>query len=192
MTEMRLIVGLGNPGREYANTRHNLGFMVTRRLAERQRVIFKSCSFAKGLIAEYDAGLNNVALFMPTTYMNNCGTAIFRIIEKFKIEPTQLLLVCDDLNLNFGQIRLRRQGTDGGHNGLKSVIDHIGTKEFARLRIGIDHPGGKDLVTDYVLEPFKSSERKVLGNVIDKAADCCCLWVEEGIESAMGKFNSDT
>ncbi|MBU4333874.1 MAG: aminoacyl-tRNA hydrolase [Candidatus Omnitrophica bacterium] len=186
---MKLIVGLGNPGKDYEYTRHNLGFLVVRHLAERLNVRLKLSSFTNGLMAEVKNTDHDVCLFMPLTYMNKSGGAIRQLVEKKEFLLAESLIVCDDLNLDFGQIRIRPKGSDGGHNGLDSVTQCLGTDEFPRLRMGISHPGNKVDVIDYVLEEFKKSETNNLEDFISKAADCCLIWLDEGIGKAMESFN---
>lgn len=189
MVESRLIVGLGNPGRDYEQTRHNLGFLVIRRLAERHNMRFRSGCLIKGLMAEGRIAGKTLYCLLPMTYMNNSGIAVKQFMAKKGLGSGDLLVVCDDLNLDLGQIRIRPGGSDGGHNGLNSVIQHVGTQKFARLRMGIGSPlKGEDAAT-YVLERFKRGETKNIGGFIDQAADCCGVWLEEGINKAMDQFN---
>ncbi|HBR14878.1 MAG TPA: aminoacyl-tRNA hydrolase [Candidatus Omnitrophica bacterium] len=189
MSSTYLIVGLGNPGKEYEYTRHNLGFLVLRRLAEKLNRRFKISSLTNGLMAEGQIQEKNVCLLMPMTFMNNSGVAVSQVTAKKNVSPKNLLVVCDDLNLNFGQIRLRSKGSDGGHNGLNSVIHHLGTEEFLRLRMGVGHPGHKLDVVDYVLAEFKPKEKEYLENFIGEATGCCLTWVSEGIKKGMEQYN---
>ena len=189
LPEKRLITGLGNPGRKYQNTRHNLGFMVVGHLAEKWQVKFRACSFVNGVTAEHEIFGKKVTLLMPATYMNASGVAVKQMIgrEHYGLDGT--LTVCDDLNLEFGRLKLRPAGTDGGNNGLKSIIQMTGSEEFPRLRMGINHPGHKGVVTDYVLEEFTSEEKKDLEPFVERAALCCEAWLQDGITKAMEQFN---
>ena len=186
---MRLIVGLGNPGKDYEYTRHNLGFLVVQRLAEKLKLKFSLSSLTKGMVAEGIVKEDNICLLAPLTYMNNSGIAIKHLVSKKDLSPEDILVVCDDFHLDFQQIRVRAKGSDGGHNGLSSVIQHLGTEQFARLRMGIGYPPGKKDTVDYVLEEFKKAERSCLDSFIDEAVSCCFLWLQEGINAAMDQHN---
>lgn len=189
MSESRLIVGLGNPGGDYEYTRHNLGFLVVRRLAEKLKLKYALSSLTNGVTAEGTFNDQGICLLMPMTFMNKSGVAVRQVFEKKDFSPEDMLVVCDDFNLDFEQIRLRAKGSDGGHNGLSSVIEHLGSEEFARLRMGIDQPpGGKDVV-DYVLEEFTKKEKNRLDNFVDEGASCCLMWLREGIDAAMDQHN---
>ena len=186
---MRLIVGLGNPGKDYKYTRHNLGFLVVRRLVEKLKLKFALSSLTKGMTAEGMFEEDSVCLMAPLTYMNNSGVAISRLVSKKDLSPEDILVVCDDFNLDFEQIRLRAKGSDGGHNGLSSVIEHLNTEQFARLRMGIGYPPGKKDTVDYVLEEFKKKEKECLDGFIEEAVSCCLMWLKGGINSAMDQHN---
>jgi len=189
LSELRLIVGLGNPGKNYEYTRHNLGFLVIRRLAEKLKLKFELSSLTNGLTAEGTFEDTAVCLLMPLTYMNNSGVAIRQIMTNKKLLPEDVLVICDDFHLNFEQIRLRAKGSDGGHNGLGSIIRHLGTEQFARLRMGIGQPTNKKDTVDYVLEEFNKKEKKSLDNFIDEAISCCLTWLRKGIHVAMDQYN---
>lgn len=189
MSDKRLIVGLGNPGSEYEWTRHNLGFLTVARLAEDLGVRLKKSSTVKGLWAEGRWESNEIILLLPHTFMNNSGMAVKQVVLSKKIEPQNILIVCDDFSLVFGQIRLREQGTDGGHNGLASIIAQLGTKEFSRLRLGIGPiPPHKNAV-DFVLEDFRLDEKKKLPEFLDAAVDCCRAWASESLSTVMSRYN---
>jgi len=189
LSELRLIGGLGNPGKDYEYTRHNLGFLVVRRLAEKLKLKFALSSLTNGLTAEGTFEDKTISLLMPLTYMNNSGVAVHQIVTKLKLSPEDVLIVCDDFNLDFEQIRLRGKGSDGGHNGLSSIIERLGTEQFARLRMGIGQPTGKKDTVDYVLEEFNKKERECLDSFIDEATSCCLAWLSEGINVAMDQYN---
>ena len=185
----KIIVGLGNPGRQYGETRHNIGYMV---LAE----LVKRVSFDKPrnqFHAEaWDAkiGEKNVLLLCPTTFMNLSGTAVSEAIRFYKLNPeTDLIVVCDDLDLPPGKLRIRESAGCGGQKGLKDVIAKLGTQKFARIRIGIGRPSSTDQVVDFVLTPFRKDERVEIDLAIQNAADAARLWVERGAQEAMNVFN---
>lgn len=183
---MKLIVGLGNPGKEYATTRHNLGFMVLDALADKLSVEFKSSSKWSAEIAQKSGG-NKAILAKPTTFMNNSGLAVSKIAQFYQISPADIWVVSDDLDLPFGKIRARQGGTSGGHNGLNSIIDQLGTDDFGRLRVGIgqaDSPNTQPEAAKFVLQSFAKNE--VLEPVINEA----CHYLLEAIES--GQLDSHT
>ncbi|MBF0479478.1 MAG: aminoacyl-tRNA hydrolase [Candidatus Omnitrophica bacterium] len=183
-----LIVGLGNPGSQYEYTRHNMGCLVLEYFAERLKLKFQASSFTKAVTALGQWEGKQVCLVFPTTFMNNSGTAVRRMTEKYAPPLEHILVICDDFNLPFGQLRLRSKGSGGGHNGLESVIEHLGSQDFPRLRMGIGEPKGTD-VADYVLEEFNSSEKKGLKEFITEAGDCLEMWIKEGISKTMETHN---
>ncbi len=183
-----LVVGLGNPGREYENTRHNAGFMAVDHLAARagipvQRIRFKSLC-GTGQIAG-----RQVLLLKPTTYMNLSGQAVQEAMAFYKIPPERTLILFDDISLDVGRIRIRRKGSDGGHNGMKNIIAHLGTQDFPRIRVGVgEKPAGMDLA-DYVLGRFSKGERELLEEAFKEGAQAAVAILCDGIESAMNQFN---
>ena len=187
--QARLIVGLGNPGKDYEYTRHNLGFLVVQRLAQKHDLNFRKSSFTKGLLAEGSAADHQLVCLLPTTYMNHSGIAVKAVAQKMTLDPSGVLIVCDDFHLDFGQIRIRSRGSDGGHNGLTSIIEQLGTQEFARLRLGIGAPMPGQETPDYVLGKWTREEQKNLDEFIDRAVECSLIWLHEGIHNAMEKFN---
>ncbi|MBN1870170.1 MAG: aminoacyl-tRNA hydrolase [Candidatus Omnitrophica bacterium] len=186
---MRLIVGLGNPGKDYEHTRHNLGFLVVRRLAEKLRLKFSRSSLTKGMTAKGVFEGETLWLLAPLTYVNDSGVAVSQFMSKKDLSSDDILVVCDDFHLDFEQIRLRARGSDGGHNGLSSVIQHLGTEEFARLRMGIGCPPDSRDTVDYVLGEFKKTEEARLKGFVDEAVSCCLIWLRQGINAAMGRHN---
>ena len=188
----KLVVGLGNPGQEYAATRHNIGFAVVDRLAGKFDCSFRKKWRFSAEIAEAVAGeAGKVVLAKPQTYMNRSGAAVNALLQWSKIEPAQLLVVVDDADLPLGQIRLRASGGSGGHNGLRSIIEALGgNEEFARLRVGIGRsaPAGAD-ITGHVLGKFAPQERESAGDAVAIAVEAieCCL--REGLTEAMNQFN---
>lgn len=188
----KLVAGLGNPGKEYEGTRHNIGFAVLDRLAEKFGCSFRKKSRFSAIVAEATAGdAGKVMLAKPQTYMNRSGAAVNALLQWLKIESAQLLVVVDDADLPLGQIRLRIAGGSGGHNGLLSIIETLGgNEEFARLRVGIGRsaPLGAD-ISGHVLGKFASSERELAEQAVAAAVEAvdCCL--REGLTEAMNQFN---
>lgn len=181
-----IVIGLGNPGRNYANTRHNLGFMVVDELARRagdatSRKRFRS-EVIDGRLPE-----GRAILIKPQTYMNESGHAVREALNWYRVDPEDMLVVVDDLALPFGQLRIRNSGSAGGHNGLRSIIAQVGTQEFPRLRVGIGRGPHKGKA--HVLSNFAPSEREYLPKVIDAAADAVELWMREGAIAAMNDVN---
>lgn len=182
----RIIVGLGNPGRNYANTRHNLGFMVVNELARRAGETSARKRFRSELIeTRYPDG--KLVLVKSQTYMNESGHAVREVMNWYRADPEQVLIVVDDLDLPFGQLRLRPGGSAGGHNGLKSIFEQTGKKEIPRLRIGIGR--GPSQAKAHVLSHFAPSEQEHLSLLIDGAADAVERWMAEGIVPAMNEIN---
>ncbi|MDI6600394.1 MAG: aminoacyl-tRNA hydrolase [Thermoanaerobacteraceae bacterium] len=184
---MRIVVGIGNPGREYAMTRHNIGFMVVDELTARYNVSFKE-KF-KGLIGETIIGNEKVLLVKPLTYVNNSGHCVLDTVSFYKLSPQDIIVICDDINLPLGKIRIRKKGSDGGHNGMKSIIYNINSEDFPRVRIGIDSPQ-YDMVS-HVLGRFTEEEMAVMKDSIKKAADSVECIVKDGIDTAMNRYNPD-
>ena len=189
MSEPRLIVGLGNPGKSYEKTRHNLGFLVIDSIIKKLGVAFQPCSFSKGAEAKTVINGTTIFFFLPLTFMNNSGGALRLYIDKRSLALENILVVCDDFNLGFGQLRLRRGGSDGGHNGLASVIEQMGSSDITRLRVGIGEPDKNADVADYVLTKFTKKEQDALGGIIEEASECCLEWVHGDIEKVMSQFN---
>jgi peptidyl-tRNA hydrolase, PTH1 family len=185
----KLIVGLGNPGREYEKTRHNTGFMVVEALAQELGAAFKKCRYAPALTAEVREDGQRVLVALPQTFMNDSGRAVAAIVKFDNVAPEDILVVCDDLRLDIGQIRLRTSGSDAGHNGLKSVAAHLGTEEYTRLRVGIGAPAAEDMQKDFVLAVFDAAQKKMIGEVLERACDCCRLWLANDTARAMTLYN---
>ena len=158
-------------------------------MAEKLKLKFALSSLTNGLTAEGTFEDKAICLLMPLTYMNNSGVAVHQVMTKRELSPEDVMIVCDDFNLDFEQIRLKGKGSDGGHNGLSSVIEHLGTEQFARLRMGIGRPTGKKDMVDYVLEEFKKKEKECLDSFIDETASCCLAWLCEGVDAAMDQYN---
>jgi PTH1 family peptidyl-tRNA hydrolase len=186
---VKLVVGLGNPGAEYAGTRHNLGFEVVDELARRWNVRPKSWKSVAALAVMSDRG---VVLAKPKTYMNSSGRAVGEIAAYHRIEPADVLVIVDEINLPLGRLRARRAGSAGGHNGIKSVIEVFGS-DFPRLRIGVGRaPGNNDRrdLVDHVLSKFAPEERGEVARAIGRAADAVEVFVNDGIEQTMNRFNA--
>jgi len=185
----RLIVGLGNPGPQYRNTRHNVGFMVVDRLAEILGVAFSREKFG-GLIAETRRDRMPIMLLKPLTFMNRSGAAVAQACRNRVTDPQRLLVVVDDVDLPTGAVRLRAKGGPGGHNGLKSIIEHMGSRDFPRLRIGIGKENAPGERVDHVLGAFHPEERPLVDEAVEQAARACISFIEEGIELTMSRFNT--
>jgi peptidyl-tRNA hydrolase, PTH1 family len=183
---MKLVVGLGNPGRKYEATRHNVGFDVLDLLAGRHRLEWESAP-ADALIAKWRA--ESVLLAKPLTFMNLSGYAIGDLLRFYKIDLPDLFVVVDDANLELGRLRARPSGSAGGHNGLKSVIGALGTEEFARLRVGGGRGDARRDLADHVLAKFDPDERTDVAEAVGRAADAAELFVTEGIVAVMNRFN---
>jgi PTH1 family peptidyl-tRNA hydrolase len=182
-----LIVGLGNPGRRYERTRHNAGFMAADRLYEILPSGTARSRFQAEMIETRD-GERRVVLAKPQTFMNESGVAVSQIARWYKVPRDRLLVIFDELDLPFGTIRMRANGSAGGHNGVQSIINHLHTQDFARLRIGISRPQAGSTVP-YVLSQFTSAEQRDLPEIIDRAAAAALLWLREGATVAMNEYN---
>jgi PTH1 family peptidyl-tRNA hydrolase len=185
---MKLIVGLGNPGKEYEATRHNIGFIVIDELSERWNIPLNQQKF-KGV---YGTGIVNgekVILLKPLTYMNLSGESIRPLMDYYKIDIEDFVVLYDDLDLPVGKLRLRMKGSAGGHNGIKSTIAHLGTQEFNRIRIGIDRPKNGMKVPDYVLGRFTVEEGPDMRHAVQKSADACEAWLRTPFLQVMNTFN---
>ncbi len=192
---MKLIVGLGNPGPEYSKTRHNVGFMLVDRLAMRHNLSAAKHKFHAGILeGELLVGQpmrsEKCILMQPTTYMNRSGLAVAEAMTFYKLDPaTDLMVLVDDLALNCGVIRLRGEGSAGGHNGLSDIQRALGTTQYARLRIGID-PRGMAKQSDYVLSKFTDDQWEKVDPALDKAVKCIESWLADGLEKTMSVFNA--
>lgn len=184
---MWLLVGLGNPGIRYAKTRHNIGFMVLDRLAEsmgldfREKTDYRSCS---GSISGH-----KVVLMEPLTFMNRSGSAVRKVFSKYTVLPEHIIVIHDDLDVEAGKLKIRKKGSSGGHKGVESVIQNLGTQDFIRVRIGI----GRDPLIpteDYVLSRFRKEEQAAIKDVVARAGDAISCMLQEGVDKAMNRFNS--
>ncbi|MEN8614588.1 aminoacyl-tRNA hydrolase [Dehalogenimonas sp. THU2] len=189
---MKLIIGLGNPGREYSGTRHNIGFAVLSSLARKHGINFdKRCCHSRageGRIAGLD-----VALAKPQTYMNLSGDAVAALMRRYRVKIGDIVVIQDDLDLPLGRIRIRAGGSAGGHNGLKSIIASTGSTEFSRLKIGIGRPETAGTpgryVVDHVLSDFDAIDRKIADEAVTRAVEAIEVMIEDGLEAAMNRFN---
>jgi len=182
---MKAIVGLGNPGREYAGTRHNIGFDVLDEVARRWHVQLRPWKSVADVAV---VGNRGVVLVEPQTYMNLSGDAVSRIAAFHKLDPADVLVVVDEVQLPLGRLRVRRNGSAGGHNGLKSIIQHIGA-EFPRVRVGVGRGDPTWDLADHVLSKFGREEREAVADVVSRAADAVELFAGEGLEVVMNRFN---
>ena len=185
---MKLIVGLGNPGREYEHTRHNVGFQVAEELARRYRVTLKAHAKWKARVAKVAEIGDGVLLAEPTTFMNLSGWAVREIAAFHKLGPSDVLVVVDDADLPLGRLRMRTGGSAGGHNGLKSIIQELGTVEFPRLRVGVGRQAGE--LKNHVLGRFSADEKAHIDAAVKRAADAAELFAREDILAAMNRYNA--
>lgn len=190
MSDTYLIVGLGNPGRQYDKTRHNAGFMVVDRLAQELGGKFKK---GRGAYEISDGRWNeaSVLLAKPLTFMNNSGMAVAELVRYYQIDISRLLIVSDEIDLTFGRIRLRPQGSAGGHNGLSSIIQYLNTTSFARLRIGIGTEFAKRDMVDFVLSRFSRNEQEELDPVLATSVGAVLSFIGDGIDTAMNLYNKN-
>ena len=187
---MKLIVGLGNPGERYRGTRHNVGFDVVDLVAKRRGLVFESCA-VDALMAKERGREATVMLAKPTTYMNLSGVAVRDLCHYYRIDQEKLLIVADDINLPVGKLRVRRHGSDGGHNGFGSIIEVLNTVRFDRLRLGVGRGDGRPDLADYVLDRFEQEERKEIDRAIERAACSIDVFLEHGTDTMMEQFNGE-
>jgi PTH1 family peptidyl-tRNA hydrolase len=190
MTSIRLLVGLGNPGREYESTRHNVGFWWLDGVARAEKLNFTNEAKFHGLVARGHVYGHEVLMLKPQTFMNVSGRAVGALSQFYKIIPAEILVVHDELDLQPGTARLKLGGGHGGHNGLKDVIAHLGTKDFWRLRVGVGHPGDRAEVSNYVLNNPRCEERELIDDAMQKAHQIAHLVIEGKTEAAMLKLHS--
>ena len=187
---MKLVVGLGNPGPEYRETRHNVGFLVIDELTRRWQVVDEWREKFDALHIKTTIGDEPVIVAKPLTFMNLSGQAIAGLAGFYKIEPPDVFVVTDDVALPLGRLRARREGGAGGHNGLKSVIQHLGTQAFARVRVGVGRGDDRRDLADHVLGRFEAGERDIVSAAVLRAADATETYLRDGIERAMSAFNA--
>ncbi len=189
MENVHLIVGLGNPGREYSKTRHNAGFLLVEDLAEEWRADWKPEKRFQARVAKIERSGRRIFLCKPQTFMNASGEAVGALVRFYDVPPKNLLVVVDDADLPLGTIRLRKDGSSGGHHGLESIERHLGTRNFARLKIGIGRAEGAREITDHVLGKFRADEKQLVEKVLESASGQVECWLDSGIEKAMNQFN---
>ncbi|MCM8528765.1 MAG: aminoacyl-tRNA hydrolase [Lentisphaeraceae bacterium] len=190
LTDIKLVVGLGNPGSQYAATRHNIGFMVIDRLLRDQSVkVKRQC---QSEVAEYLVGSRSIILQKPLTYMNSSGDAVKKLCRRMKVKPSEVLVVYDDLDIKPGRMRIRFGGGSGGHNGIKSITARFGSGDYGRIKVGIGRPGSVADVVDYVLQDFSEQEKELIETVVDKTAEAVLMLCNEGYGAAMNTFNGQT
>jgi PTH1 family peptidyl-tRNA hydrolase len=189
MDNLHLIVGLGNPGGEYAKTRHNAGFLVSELLAKRWAATWSYEKKFNARLARVERASRQALLCEPQTYMNSSGEAVGAVMAYYQVAPERLLVVVDDADLPLGEIRLRPGGSSGGHHGLESIEQHLAARDYARLRIGIGRQSGAREITGYVLGRFSSTESGLVDKVLTVAADQVECWLNAGIQKAMSQFN---
>ena len=182
---MKLIVGLGNPGRDYVHTRHNVGFDVLDIFARQHKtkILTRQC---KAVVGSFNNFGEQVVLAKPQTYMNESGASVGELSRKYRVEPANILIIYDDMDLPLGKMRIKPSGSSGGHNGMKSIIQHLHTTEFPRIRIGIGRQGE---AINHVLSRFNRKDREIIDFTLDRAADALDMILEEGIEQAMNVYN---
>jgi PTH1 family peptidyl-tRNA hydrolase len=200
---MKLIVGLGNPGRQYAGTRHNIGFDVVSALAKRVGWIFNPDDFEREARTNFDGltldgnvplssgGSEKLLLLKPMTFMNISGKAVQAAMAFYQLSPDDVMIVLDDLALPCGKIRIRPEGSSGGHNGLKDIERALGTNKYPRLRVGIDAPPPFVPGKDYVLQRFTEEQKKLVDPAINRSCEALLAWIDKGIDAAMNVFNAD-
>ena len=184
-----VVVGLGNPGKGYENTRHNIGFLAADKFAETKGVVFQKKRSFYGLTAEWVSGNKKIILLKPETYMNSSGESVRALVSYYGVLLENLCVVCDEIYLPFGKMRMRASGGSGGHNGLKSISSHLGSELYPRLRIGVGDREEGDLA-DYVLSPFKEEEKLKIPSLLHQASDALECWLNNGITQAMHCANA--
>ena len=184
---MKILVGLGNPGTSYQWTRHNIGFQVVDRVAEENQISICHKRF-KAELGKGRIRFKDVVLVKPLTFMNLSGEAVRKVVDFYKTGIEDLVVIHDDLDLAFGSLRIKRWGGDGGHQGIRSIIDSLGGNNFLRLKVGIGRPPPGMDPADYVLRPFNGTERHQLEEIVSRAAECASVMILEGVETAMNRY----
>lgn len=192
MSERYMIVGLGNPGREYENTRHNIGFGCVEAIAEAYRISFDRKKQSKAKIADGMIQGRRVLLVKPQTFMNLSGSSVQGLATFYKIRPENILVIFDDLDIPLGTLRIRPKGGSGGHRGMTDIIARLGTQEFPRVRFGIGRPPGRMDPAAYVLRPFVGEESRIVADTVDRVIRAIELWLSDGIEAMMNQYNGAT
>ncbi len=187
---VKMLIGLGNPGAQYKSTRHNVGFMMAERLAEAEKVRMRRKMLCSSWVGFFEREGERVFIAKPRTFMNRSGHAAAALLGKYDLSISDLVIAYDDVALNLGQLRLRQNGGAGGHNGIRSIIDALGTNDFCRIRIGVGAPVGAVSMTDHVLGGFKPEEREIIDLAIDNSLDMFSSLLRNGVEQTMSVFNS--
>ncbi|WP_419960525.1 aminoacyl-tRNA hydrolase [Psychrobacillus sp. BM2] len=185
---MKIIVGLGNPGKQYEATRHNIGFHVIDELSKRLNIALTQSKF-NGMFGVGHIGTEKVMLLKPLTYMNLSGECIIPMMDYYEVNDDEIVVIYDDLDLQVGKLRLRQKGSAGGHNGIKSIIQHLGSQEFNRIRIGVDRPRNGMKVPDYVLSKFNEDEKIEMIQAVKNSADACEDWLTKKFLDVMNTYN---
>lgn len=185
----KLIVGLGNPGEIYRESRHNIGRCVVKGLARQFKIKLSKDKSVLSKVGCSRIKNKDFIIAYPVVFINLSGESVSLLLEKYKVLKENLLVICDDLDLDIGRVRLRPKGSSGGHKGLNSIIEYLGTADFARLRIGIGRPLSKNRIKDFVLSRFDKKDGALIKKALDRAIDCCRVWLSEGIIHAMDRFN---
>ncbi|MGB2873789.1 aminoacyl-tRNA hydrolase [Psychrobacillus psychrotolerans] len=185
---MKIIVGLGNPGKQYEATRHNIGFHVIDELSKRLDIPLTQSKF-NGMYGIGHVGTEKVMLLKPLTYMNLSGECIVPMMDYYEVNDDEIVVIYDDLDLQVGKLRLRQKGSAGGHNGIKSIIQHLGSQEFNRIRIGVDRPKNGMKVPDYVLSNFSEDEKREMIHAVKNSANACEDWVTKKFLDVMNTYN---
>jgi PTH1 family peptidyl-tRNA hydrolase len=185
---MKLVVGLGNPGKRYEGTRHNVGFAVVDMLAAQSRAASFQDRFDADVAEWHEAG-EKILLLKPQTFMNLSGRSVRQAVDFYQVDLKDLLVICDDMSLPLGKLRFRARGTHGGHNGLRDIQQHLGTTEYSRVRIGVDVPGDEKDAVDHVLGKFKPSEKPAIEDALQLAVQGVATWVGQGIHKCMNQYN---
>nr|WP_308216641.1 aminoacyl-tRNA hydrolase [Pseudalkalibacillus decolorationis] len=186
--DMKVIVGLGNPGSKFENTKHNVGFKVIDQLSEQLSIPLNKQKF-NGLFGIGNIDGHKICLLKPLTYMNRSGDSVIPLMNYYNVEVDNLLVIYDDLDLVPGKLRLREKGSAGGHNGMKSIIQHLGIQNFKRVRIGIGRPEGGEAVPDYVLKAFRPDQRPHIDEVVQRSTKACEEWIKSPFIQVMNKYN---
>ena len=185
---MKIIFGLGNPGQQYKDNRHNIGYMIVDRFVNEQRVSFKRSFKLAAYIAKKRIEREDVVFVKPRTFMNNSGMCVKKVLNSYKVSVEDILIIYDEVDLPLGDIRFRKKGSAGGHRGMAAAIDALSTEEINRLRVGIEGNRSEDL-SDYVLSDFSQQEKEILGEVIERATLACHDWIEQGADFVMRNYN---
>lgn len=186
--DMKVIAGLGNPGSKYEETRHNVGFKVIDQLSESMSIPLNKQKF-NGLFGIGEVNGHKICLLKPLTYMNRSGDSIIPLMKYYKVDSDDLLVIYDDLDTVPGKLRLREKGSAGGHNGMKSIIQHLGSQDFKRIRIGIGRPEPGEAVPDYVLKSFRPDQQGEIKEALDRSAKACENWIDTPFAQVMNRYN---